>query len=178
MLQMLNGFIELGIICGCSMYFFCSLRNNASRLNILKGQVKNIISQFSLLTLMYSFKHVCITKALLSSTKEKGKTAQIWTHFGIWQCYIYILYTTLQTYQFLLVFHRCSGVPVRVQKHLGIAVDGNKGLEVSVRRNKVHNRFHLRLRMSPWSTVRLRARTPTRTRTYPRRVHSHQSMSK
>lgn len=48
-------------------------------------------------------------------------------------------YDTLQTYQLCLVWCRGFGVAIGIQKHLGISVDGHKGLEVSVSLDKVHD---------------------------------------
>ncbi len=46
---------------------------------------------------------------------------------------------------------------VWIEEHLGIAVDGQKGLEIAVRFHKVHNGLDLRLRMNAGTMVCLRA---------------------
>lgn len=58
-------------------------------------------------------------------------------------------------YQLGLVLDWSPGVAVGVQEHLGVGMDGDEGLEVSVGLHKVHNGLDLRLRVSPGSTKRL-----------------------
>jgi len=58
---------------------------------------------------------------------------------------------------------------VWIEEHLGIAVNGQKGLEVAVRFHKVHNGFDFWLGMSTGSMVSLRARVIAGTRTYRRK---------
>lgn len=66
-------------------------------------------------------------------------------------------------YQLSLVLHWSVGVAVRIQEHLGVGMDGDEGLEVSVGLHKVHNGPDLRLGVSPGSAVGLGAGVATGT---------------
>lgn len=59
------------------------------------------------------------------------------------------------SYQLRLVLAWSPGVAVGVQEHLGVGMDGDKGLEVTVGLHKVHNGLDLRLRVSSGSMVGL-----------------------
>lgn len=69
-------------------------------------------------------------------------------------------------HQLGLVFDCSPGVAVRIHEHLGVGVDGDEGLDVSMALHKVHNGLDLRFRVSPGSTVGLGARVATSTRSY------------
>lgn len=61
-------------------------------------------------------------------------------------------------YQFLLVSGYLFRVAIRVEKELRIAVDGDEGFDVAVGLNKVHDGFHLWLRVGLGPMVCFRAR--------------------
>lgn len=69
-------------------------------------------------------------------------------------------------YQLGLVLAWGPGVAVGVQEHLGVGVDGNEGLDVTVGLDKVHDGLDLRLGVSSGSTVGLRARAAAGTSSY------------
>lgn len=58
-------------------------------------------------------------------------------------------------YQLSLVLHWSPGVAVRVQQHLGVGVDGDECLDVTVSLHKIHDGFDFTLRVSSGSTVGL-----------------------
>lgn len=53
----------------------------------------------------------------------------------------------LSLYQFLLIQGRGLCISVRIKQHLGVAVDGDEGLEVAMALHKVNNGFDLRFRI-------------------------------
>lgn len=61
------------------------------------------------------------------------------------------------THQLCLVLSGSRGVTEGVEEHLGVTVDGHKGLDVAVRCHKVCDGLDLGLRVSAGSMVRLRA---------------------
>lgn len=71
-----------------------------------------------------------------------------------------------------------TGVAVGVEEHLGVGMDGDEGLEVTVGPHKVNNGPDLRLRVSTWSTVSLGAGVVAGTRPYKKGDNSVRETAK
>lgn len=70
-----------------------------------------------------------------------------------------------KSHQLCFVHTRFTGVTVRVEHHLRVAMDGQESFEIAVRLGEIHNGLDLWLGISAQPTVRLRARVTARTRT-------------
>lgn len=81
-------------------------------------------------------------------------------------------------YQLSLVIGWSTDVAVGVQEHLGVGMDGDEGLEVTVGPHKVNNGLDLRLRVSLGSMVNLGAGVIAGTRSYKKGDNSFRETAK
>lgn len=63
----------------------------------------------------------------------------------------------VSTYQLLLVSNCCLFVAIGIEEELGVAVDGDEGLDVPMVLHKVHDRLDLHFRIGRFAAVSLRA---------------------